>query len=335
MLLEITGLRTYYRIGRDCCRAVDNVSMNISKAENLGLIGESGCGKTTLAKSILRLLPRNAEIVGGSIRFLGTELVDMDEEDIRRIRWGQISLIPQSSMNALNPVHRVGDQVVEAIKIHQRMAKNEAKRRVEDLFGLVGLEKNRMRDYPHQLSGGMKQRVLIAMALALEPSLIIADEPTTALDVITQDQILEELTRLQLKFHNSIMYVTHDISVVAERCHKVAIMYAGKLMEYGSVSDVFTKPLHPYAIGLRNSFPSLRSKSLISIPGSPPSLLSNEKACRFRQRCPLSLDICSEREPTMIEARSKHFVACHRCNETEILTSLEHDREVWQTIKGF
>ena len=334
MLLQIEDLKTYYKVGNRYSRAVDGVSISVEKGENLGLIGESGCGKTTLVKSILRLLPKNAEIMGGRIKFLESDLLDMDEERMRELRWKHISMIPQSSMNALNPVHRVGDQVAEVFRLHKKMSKDDMMKKVQELFELVGLEIKRMRDYPHQLSGGMKQRVLIAMALALEPSLIIADEPTTALDVITRDNILEELMRLQSKFGNSILYVTHDISVVAERCHRVAIMYAGKLMEHGDVVSVFTQSRHPYTIGLKRSFPSLKSRSLISIPGSPPPLTTEEKGCRFRQRCPLSVDICSQSEPNETEIGKGHFVACHRWDEVKTLRELASDDEAWQTGKG-
>jgi len=336
MLLEINNLITSYKIGAKFYHAVDGISLQIKKGKNLGLIGESGCGKTTVIKSILKILPKNGMIQSGSIKFLGEDLVKMDEEHMQKIRGRKISLIPQSAMNALDPVYRVGYQVEEIIKKHSTIRNHTIiKKKVQELFELVGLERKRIKDYPHQLSGGMKQRVLIAMALALEPSLIIADEPTTALDVIMQDRILEELIKINTKLGNSIFYVTHDISVIAETCDKVAVMYSGKIMECGDVADVFKKPLHPYMMGLKRAFPSLKSsESLISIPGTPPPITSIQKGCRFRLRCPFSIDLCNKEVPDEIEVRTGHFVSCHRYDEARELREFANDDEVWQKVKG-
>lgn len=293
-------------------RAVDGISFKIEKNESMGLVGESGCGKTTVLKSIIRLLPPNGKIVGGEIFYKSKNLTSMNDEEIRDIRWKEISIIPQSAMNSLDPVYRVGNQIIEAIRAHEKTSKREILERVKDLFEMVGLEQKRLRDYPHQLSGGMRQRVIIAMALALNPGLVIADEPTTALDVIVQGNILKEIIRLQEKFNLSMLYITHDISIVAEVCDKIAVMYAGKIVEYARKADFFKRAYHPYTLGLQNAFPSLRSsKRLISIPGFPPDLAYPPKGCGFKERCPFSVHLCEEVEPEFVEIENSHFSACH------------------------
>jgi len=239
-LLEVDDLRVHYETGEGPVKAVDGVSFSIDPGENVGIVGESGCGKTTLADAILGILEENGSVAGGEIRFDGQDITDMSASERRRLMWNEISMIPQSAMNALDPVYTVRDQIVEAIFAHETMSNNEADERVRDLFELVGLDPERADDYPHQFSGGMRQRAMIAMALALEPSLILADEPTTALDVIMQDQILKRISALQDEINSSMMIITHDVSVVAETCDRVVVMYAGKALKRGLLTRYST-----------------------------------------------------------------------------------------------
>ena len=329
-MLEITDLRTYYTLPAGNVRAVDGISFRIGSNESLGLVGESGCGKTTVLKSIIKLFPYNGGIFGGKIVFKGREISSMSSEEIRHIRWKEISIIPQSAMNSLDPVYRVGDQIAEAIRTHENSRDREILDRIEKLFQIVGLERKRLRDFPHQLSGGMKQRVTIAMALALNPSLVIADEPTTALDVIVQHNILQEIIRLQETLHLSMLYITHDISMVAEACQKIAVMYAGKIVEIADKADFFKRPYHPYTLGLQNAFPSLRSsKRLISIPGFPPDLLHGFEGCRFRERCPFAVGLCREVEPEFREVGRSHFSLCHFPERAEEFRQEAKEEKTW------
>jgi len=332
MLLRIEDLKLYYKTAAGFVRAVDGISLNVAAGERLGLVGESGCGKTTLMKAILRLHPASCQQMSGEIYFKGRALSRCTEKEIRELRWRDISMIPQSAMNALDPVYRVGDQIKEAIKVHQKGVRpEEAQERASKLFELVGLNPQRLRDYPHQFSGGMKQRAAIAMALVLNPSLIIADEPTTALDVIVQAQILERINALQKAYSGSLIMITHDISVIAQTCQKVAVMYGGKIMEYGEVRRVLNNPLHPYTLGLKNAFPSLlgEKKTLISIPGTPPDLLKPLPGCLFAPRCPFALEVCRQEEPPSI-TRDGRVAACHRLDEMEELKGLAEDEATWE-----
>lgn len=328
--ISVRGLRVSYRTRRGTVQAVDGVSFDLDEGEKLGLVGESGCGKSTVAKTFLAIHPPNAE-VEGKILFKGRDFLAMTESEIREIRWKEIALIPQSAMNALNPVYRVGDQIEEIFIKRAGAQKTEARERAEDLFRLVGLNKARLRDFPHQFSGGMTQRVSIAMAMALNPSLIIADEPTTALDVITQDQVLRNIYRILKQHNKSMIMITHDISVVAEGCDTIAVMYAGQLMEYGGINTVLQSPLNPYTLGLRNAFPSLRGpkSELVSIPGYPPSLISPPKGCRFFDRCPFADSQCAEERPELLPVLDNHFVACHQRERVEELRGLGNRKETW------
>jgi oligopeptide/dipeptide ABC transporter ATP-binding protein len=332
-LLEVTDLRVTYRTTQGDAQAIDGVSFSLQEGENLGLVGESGCGKTTAAKAILRLLPPNGQISGGTIRFQGQDLVPLREAELKNIRWKEISIISQSAMNALDPVYRVGDQLVEAIRIHEQVKKATAWERAATLFEIVGLERKRLRDYPHQLSGGMRQRSIIAMALALNPSLIIADEPTTALDVIVQDQILQKIKELRQEWGSAMIFITHDISVIAETCDSVAVMYAGKIMEYASTRRIFKEAYHPYTLGLQNAFPSIDAQQpqLISIPGFPPSLIDPPRGCRFRLRCPFATELCQE-DPSMAEVATSHLVACHYPDRVEEFRQLARREDTWQQV---
>ena len=314
-LLEIKELTTYYETMRGYVKAVEKASFNVEKGEGVGLAGESGCGKTTVALSILRLLPPNGKIMHGQILYKGKDLVKMDEKTLRKkIRWKEISLIFQGAMNALNPVYKISDQIIEAIRTHEpNINKREAKERVKKLFELVGIDPSRVDNYPHEFSGGMRQRAMIAMALACNPSLVIADEPGTALDVIVQAQVLKLMRDLKEKLNLSLILITHDLSIISEVCEKMVVMYAGQVVEAGDIITMFKKPLHPYTQGLIRAFPSIKEKKrkMSSIPGMPPDLLNPPSGCRFRLRCKYAMDICEREAPQLIEVSKGHVVACH------------------------
>jgi peptide/nickel transport system ATP-binding protein len=299
-------------------QAVDKVSFSLDRGESIGLVGESGCGKSSVAMSIMKLMPPNAVIMGGEILFKGDDLLRKDDEEIRRIRWKEISMVFQAAMNALNPVIRVGDQIIEAIKAHNEVSEAEAWEKVKELYGLVGLDPGRGRSYPHEYSGGMKQRAIIAMSLACSPDLIIADEPTTALDVIMQDQIIQEIVAIQGRLDTAMIYISHDISVIAETCGKTGVMYAGKIVEYADTDSLFYDTLHPYTKALLSSYPSIKGaiKMLNPIPGEPPNLLNPPGGCRFCPRCPEREGICESQEPEYLQAKEGHFVACHLVKPT-------------------
>lgn len=314
-LLTVENLKMYYKTLRGYVKAVDDVTFDVSKKEALGLAGESGCGKTSCALAILRLLPWNAKIVGGSITLDGVDLVKTSDRKLRReIRWKKISMIFQGAMNALHPIYNIGQQITEGILAHESVSKKEALERASKLLELVGIETEKINRYPHELSGGMKQRVVTAMALACNPYLVIADEPTTALDVIVQAQVLKVMKELQRNLDLSWILITHDLSLIAETCHKSAIMYAGKIVEYGDVTTIFKAPLHPYTKKLISAFPSIvgSRKELASISGFPPDLLNPPQGCRFHPRCDYAKEICKAKDPPLKEETSNnHYVACH------------------------
>jgi peptide/nickel transport system ATP-binding protein len=291
------------------------VSFEVNKGEALGVVGESGCGKTTVALSILRILPRGGVIRKGKILFNDTDLVPLSTGEMRKIRWKGISIVFQGAMNALNPVFKVGDQIVEAIKLHEpKVSKADARKRAEGLLEMVGVEPERLNNYPHEFSGGMRQRALIAMSLACNPELLIADEPGTALDVIVQAQVLQLMRSLKEKLGLAMMMISHDLSIVAEVCDKVAIMYAGHVAEYGDIDAIFKEPMHPYTQGLLGAFPTIKGerKKLTSIPGQPPDLLNPPSGCPFRPRCPYAMDVCKGVFPEMKKVGSgNHYVACY------------------------
>jgi peptide/nickel transport system ATP-binding protein len=314
-VLQVEGLTTHYRTLRGWVRATENVSFNVDQGEALGIAGESGCGKSTVALSLLKILPAGGIIRKGKILFQGQDLVPLSEPEMRKVRWKGMSIVFQGAMNALNPVYKVGDQIAEAIKIHEEgVSGSEVKERVAKLLETVGIEPSRADNYPHEFSGGMRQRALISMALAANPSLLIGDEPGTALDVIVAAQTLKLLRDLKDRLGLSMILISHDLSIIAETCEKVAIMYAGKIVEYGDVVSIFKNPLHPYTQGLIKAFPSIKGERvrLTSIPGSPPDLLHPPPACRFNPRCPYVMDICKKDEPLLGEQADKnHLVACH------------------------
>jgi peptide/nickel transport system ATP-binding protein len=314
-VLEVQGLTTHYLTVRGWVRAVENISFNVEQGEALGIAGESGCGKSTVALSLLKILPPGGKIRGGKIVFNGQDLVPLSESEMRRIRWKGISIVFQGAMNALNPVFKVGDQIAEAIKTHEQgVSSSEVRERVAKLLETVGIEPSRANNYPHEFSGGMRQRALIAMALAANPVLLIGDEPGTALDVIVQAQTLKLLRDLKDRLGLSMILISHDLSIIAETCEKVAIMYAGKIVEYGDARSIFKNPMHPYTQGLIKAFPSIKGERvrLTSIPGQPPNLLKPPPACRFNPRCPYVMDVCKQEEPLLVEHSEKnHLAACH------------------------
>ncbi|ABN70420.1 oligopeptide/dipeptide ABC transporter, ATPase subunit [Staphylothermus marinus F1] len=312
-LLEVSHLKTYFYTTKGIVRAVDDVSFELNKGEVLGIAGESGCGKSTTAYSLIRLVPPPGRIVSGEIIFEGENLLKLSEDEFRKkIRWKKISMIFQGAMNALNPVFTVGDQIAEVLMLHKGLTKKEAMEEVYKLLEMVGINRRRARSYPHELSGGMKQRVMIAMALALQPPLVIADEPTTALDVVVQAQIMNLLKKLQREQKMSIILITHDLSLIAEIADKVAIMYAGKIVEYGKAEHIYYNPQHPYTQGLLKSIPRIRGEisKLEWIPGTPPDLLTPPPGCRFAPRCKYVMDICRKEEPPMVEVEPGHYVSC-------------------------
>jgi len=314
-LLNVQNLKMYYKTIRGYVRAVDDVSFEVNKKDSLGLAGESGCGKTSVALTITRLLPSNGRIISGDITLAGENLVKMSDKELRKkIRWKRISMIFQGAMNALHPTYTIGHQIAEAILTHEDVTRAEALERAEKLIELVGMKGDRIKRYPHELSGGMKQRAVTAMALACNPDLIIADEPTTALDVIVAAQVLNAMKDLRSRLDISMIVISHDLSMIAEICNRIAIMYAGKIVEYGDLVSIYKEAEHPYTEKLITAFPSVLGPKteLSSIHGFPPDLLTPPSGCRFHPRCPYATDICKTSEPKLLETgRKGHYVACH------------------------
>lgn len=331
--LRVEDLRVQYRVAAGYLKAVDGISFEVRPGESIGLVGESGCGKTTVAKAILRLLPDDAR-VDGQVLLDGEDVLRMSNKQLRRIRWTKLALVTQSAMNSLDPVYRVGDQIVESIVAHESIGKQDAWRRAEELFSLVGIKPERLRDYPHQFSGGMRQRAVIAMALSLNAGLLVADEPTTALDSIMQDQVLARINRLQEELSRSMILVTHDMGVVAETCQTLAVMYAGRIIEKGPIGVVLTEPYHPYTMGLRNAFPTISDerRQLISIPGNLPSLVNPPVGCRFRSRCPFANERCEQVDPPLVEVGKGHLSACHYPERAAEFRERAASRQTWSRV---
>lgn len=312
-ILSVEDLTMHYTTRAGEVSAVNNVTFNLEKGQSMGLVGESGCGKTSIAVSLLKLLPDNAYIKSGHIFLDGTDIVPLKEDDMRKLRWAKISMVFQAAMNALNPVYKVGDQIIEAMEEHGLVETNEgAREHVASLFELVGLQPKLMDQYPHEYSGGMRQRAVIAMALSCNPDIIIADEPTTALDVIVQDSLLREMIELQNKLNMSMIYISHDIAVIAEVTERIGVMYAGRMAEFGSGEEIFKHPLHPYTYGLMSAFPSIvgPKRELTTLPGEPPDLLTPPSGCRFHPRCPYATEICAQETPEFRDYGGRHFTAC-------------------------
>lgn len=320
VILSVKNLTTHY-ITREIgtCEAVRDVSFDIHKGETLGLVGETGAGKTSIALSILRLLQvPPAKIIDGEIFWGGKDLLKLHDREMRKIRGGEISMVFQDPMTALNPVDTVGEQIAEVIFLHQKVSKVESKRRAAEMLEVVGIPKERFGEYPHQFSGGMKQRVIIAMALACNPKLLIADEPTTALDVTIQAQVLRMMNDLKTKNGTAVLLITHDLGVIAEMCQRVAVIYSGEIVEMGTAEDIFDRTAHPYTEGLFDSLPSVSSGSrLIPIPGMMPDPSNLPKGCKFAERCKYATDACREAEMELTEIEPGHFCRCIRKQKKE------------------
>ncbi len=323
-LLEIRDIRVYYNTTRGIYRVVDGVTFDVKPNEVLGIAGESGCGKSTLVEGLLRLIVPPGHIDTGEVAAPmlveggNADLLTLSEEEFRRIRWKQISYIPQGSMNSLNPVMKIEDQIIDAIQAHEPMSKAEAQKHVAELLRIVGLSPEVAKLYPHELSGGMKQRVIIAASIALKPRLVIADEPTTALDVTIQKMVLQTLMRVKKQLNCTIIVVSHDMPVHAQIADRLVIMYAGRVMEIGEIDDIFNDPFHPYTKGLISTIPSISKERtrLHGIPGVSPSPSELPTGCRFHPRCEKAMDICRTKEPVLREIHPGRFVSCHLFDET-------------------
>jgi len=311
-VLEVRGLTVEFETARGPLRAVNNVSFWLGDGESLGLVGESGSGKTTLATSILRLLAPNARVVSGEVIVDGMDVLRMSEAELNsKLRWRVISYVPQASQNALDPLYKVGDQFVETVRAHTNMGVAEILERAGELLEQVNVERSKLNSYPWQLSGGQKQRIMIALALILKPKIIILDEPTTALDTIVQAQIIELFRKLKEYERLSTIFISHDVSVIANVSNKVGVMYAGRLMELGTSSEIFHRPLHPYTLGLLRSVPDMRKNTPNEfIPGTPPDLVNPPSGCPFNPRCPLAQDICRREMPKFEGYGGEHYAAC-------------------------
>ncbi|MBR0648643.1 ABC transporter ATP-binding protein [Roseomonas terrae] len=330
-LLQIRDLCIDYRTTAGTARAVDKLSLDIEEGEYLGLVGESGCGKSTIAKAVLGILPRNGAVAEGDILFRGRSLPHSSLQELNRLRWRDIAMVPQSAMNGFDPVYTIEAQINEAIDTHVSWSREQKRKRIDELFAFVGLERGRAHDFPHQFSGGMRQRAMIAMAMALDPGFIVADEPTTGLDVIVQDQILHRIKEIHTRFGKTMLLITHDMAVVAENCDRIAVMYAGKLVEHGA-HNVFETPFHPYTMGLCNAFPDLadRGRELISIPKAPPNLLTPPVGCRFADRCPFAAARCRAEAPALVEVGPGHVAACHFIDRAAEFRMKARDIGTWQ-----
>lgn len=319
-ILEIKNLQVDYETEESTVHALIDINLWMTRGETLGLVGETGAGKTTMAKCIMGLLPgRTGRLRSGEIYYEGTDLLKKSEKEMRKIRGAEIAMIFQDPMTSLNPVLTVGDQIAEAVSNHEHCSKAKAMERAEEMLELVGIPAARAGEYPHQFSGGMKQRVVIAIALACNPKLLIADEPTTALDVTIQAQVLETMRQLKEQFDTSMLLITHDLGVVAQNCDRVAVIYAGEIVEYGAVLDVFKKMEHPYTKGLFHSIPHINSdvKRLSPIPGLMPDPTEIPAGCKFRERCPYADGRCEKEQPKLAETAENHFVRCFHAGETE------------------
>ena len=317
-LLEVKNLKVQFETSDGIVKALNGIDISLDEGMTLGLVGETGAGKTTLAKSIMRIVPQPpGKIVSGEILYDGNDILKMDKNEIRKIRGQHISMIFQDPMTSLNPVMTVGDQIAETIKTHEKISAVEATKKACEMLELVGIKADRAGDYPHQFSGGMKQRVVIAIALACNPKILIADEPTTALDVTIQAQVLEMMQNLKRKFNTATILITHDLGVVAQTCEKAAVIYAGEIVEYGTVHEVFKDMRHPYTIGLMNSIPKIHvdERRLHPIEGLMPDPMSLPEGCKFCDRCRFAIEKCKKENPEMMMLGGEHSVRCFRADE--------------------
>ena len=322
ILLEVAGIKTSFLTTRGYLPAIEDVSFTLEKGEVLGIVGESGCGKSVTSLSVMQLLAANGKIQEGSIRFDGRELVGLPDSEMRKIRGNDIGVIFQEPMTSLNPVHKIGRQIGESLMMHKGMNRSQARKKSIELLKSVGIPRAEqiVDEYPHRLSGGMRQRVMIAIAMSCDPKLLIADEPTTALDVTIQAQILDLMRKIRSERDAAILLITHDLGVVAEMCDRVVVMYAGKVVEQGTVIEIFRKPSHPYTIGLMKSVPKLeeRQERLPSIPGNVPSLELMPKGCRFASRCAFAFEKCVQEEPMLFPVEGQHAARCWLMNKEEV-----------------
>ncbi len=313
-LLEIRDLHTFFYTDAGVVKAVNGVSFEVNKGQTIGIVGESGCGKSVMSLSIMRLIQEPGKIVDGQVFFNGQDLVKLSQSEMRKINGDRISMIFQEPMTSLNPVFTVGNQIAESLILHEKLTKKQAREKAVEMISTVGISRAEgiYDSYPHELSGGMRQRIMIAMALSCNPELLIADEPTTALDVTIQAQILDLLKEIKKKFGTSIMLITHDLGVVAEMADYVIVMYAGRIIEQGHVTDIYLNPMHPYTIGLLKSKPSITTVSdrLYTIPGQVPNLINLPEICYFSDRCKMCKDVCKQGFPKLIDMGNDHFVAC-------------------------
>jgi peptide/nickel transport system permease protein len=329
ILFDVRDLTMFYGLEDAWLRAADGVSLQLDRGDSLGLVGESGCGKTSVGLTLMRVLPRNARVLGGNVFLGGDEVLRCSEADFKQVRWNRMSMIFQSSMNSLNPVKRSSEQLVDAYQLHRPEAsEQEALDRVKELFEIVHIPTDRMRSFPHELSGGMRQRVMIALALLLDPEVIIADEPTTALDVLVQDQILAELIRLREEMDLAMILISHDVGIIAETCERIAVMYAGYIVEEAPSRELFGSSRHPYTRGLLGSLPTLTGprKELIALPGESTPVVGEPLGCRFADRCPLAVDLCRNEDPPVLSITNKHWSRCHFAEEDFV-------QDVWQSEK--
>jgi peptide/nickel transport system ATP-binding protein len=330
-LLSVRGFAVHYATRAGAVRAVDGVDLDVFPGGIVGLVGESGCGKSTLGRAIMGVLPETASIAAGSVIFEGRDLVKLPETERRALRWRRMAFIPQTAMNALDPVQRLRAQLLEVLRERGGQSRGEALPRAAELFRMVGLDPARLSDYPHQFSGGMRQRASIALALALEPALVIADEPVTALDVIVQRQVLDVLRGLQARLGLAMILVTHDMAVVAYACDRVAVMYAGRIVESGPAAEVLERPLHPYTMGLAHAFPDVHGggAELVPIDGVPPVLIDPPPGCRFAPRCPFAVPHCHAEQPPSVHYGADHAAACWRAAEAPALRTAAAKSATW------
>jgi peptide/nickel transport system ATP-binding protein len=328
-ILEIDRLDIRHRSVRGEAHTVENLSLSVERGKSLGLVGESGCGKSTVAKAVVGTLPSTARIVAGEVRFDGTDLLRLSPAALREYRWTKIALVPQTAMNGFDPVYRIDQQLDETLRAHCDMPATERRARLRSLFELVGIQPDRLKSYPHEFSGGMRQRAMIAMALMFNPPVLIADEPTTGLDVLVQDQIMQRIKVIQAERGMAILLISHDMALVAENCDRIAVMYAGRIVELGG-RDVMRRPFHPYTLGLRNAFPDVNEQrsQLVAIPGAPPSLFDPPSGCRFRARCPFATAICLQ-DPPLVEVGGNHLAACHHVDKIDSLRVAAANPETW------
>jgi peptide/nickel transport system ATP-binding protein len=330
-LLSVRNLQVHYTTSAGIVRAVDGADLDVPAGSIVGLVGESGCGKSTLGRALMGVLTGTGRIAGGSIEFEGRELPTLPERERRALRWRRMAFVPQTAMNALDPVQRLRAQMLEVLCDRGGLSRSAAQARAEALMRMVGLDPRRLSDFPHQFSGGMRQRASIALALALEPALVIADEPVTALDVIVQRQVLDVMRDLQHRLNLAMILVTHDMAVVAYACDRVAVMYAGQVVESGPVAAVLEAPFHPYTMGLLHAFPDLHDgqSALVPIEGAPPSLLSPPPGCRFAERCPFAEQACRTAPPPLAAVAPDHLAACWRSASAAELRERAAQPEAW------